>query len=126
MFQETERTRRVGELLRRELADIFLKEMDGQQFRLVSITGVSLSRDLRNATIFITSLAKDDASEEVDTLNDMKGFLRKELSRRVHLKRLPALQFKLDDSISRGMKLSSLIESVNPKDDQNPEDDQNG
>ena len=117
MYQETERTRRVGELIRREIAGILLRDLDDSQFKLISITNVSLSRDLRNATIFVTSLAKDDASEEVDALNDKKGYIRKLLSGRVYLKRLPAIKFQVDDSISRGMRLSSLIESVNPDDE---------
>ena len=114
MFQETERTRRVGELIRRELADVLLKESDDKALRMVSLTHVSLSRDLRQATVFVTSLAKDDASEEVDKLNAMRGFLRKQLSTRVYLKRLPDLKFASDDSVSRGIHLSRLIESVNP------------
>ncbi|MFT5111894.1 MAG: ribosome-binding factor A [Parasphingorhabdus sp.] len=118
MYQETERTRRVGELLRRGLADVLLREMDSRELKLISITDVSMSRDLRHAIVYVTSLAKDDANEEVKTLNEIKGFLRKQLSRRVQLKHLPSLKFELDESISRGIRLSSLIESVNKHEDE--------
>jgi ribosome-binding factor A len=118
MYQETERTRKVGGLLRKELADILLRELDDRRFRMISITQVTLSRDLKNATVFVTGLAKDDVTEEVSSLNEMKGFIRKQLSRRVYLKRLPTIQFRQDDSVSRGMRLSQLIESVNEPESQ--------
>jgi ribosome-binding factor A len=117
VYQQTERTRRVSELIKREIADILLRDVDRSDLRLVSVTAVTVSRDLRNATVFFTVLGNDDAAEEVaHELNELKGFVRKQLASRVRLKRLPDLLFRFDDSIGRGMKLSQLIDSVKPKD----------
>ncbi len=116
-YQQTERTRRVSELIKREIADILMRDMDHADLGLVSLTGVTVSRDLRNATVFFTTLDGDDAGDEVGReLNELKGFIRKQLGRRVRLKRLPDLTFRFDDSISRGMALSRLIDSVKPAD----------
>lgn len=117
MYQQTERTRRVSELLKREIADILQREVDSESLRLVSVTAVTISRDLRNATVFVTRLGSDEhAAAAVDELNEIKAFVRRELGRRVRLKRLPDLVFRFDDSIGRGMRLSKLIDSVQPKD----------
>ncbi len=114
-YQTTERTRRVSELLKREIAAILMREFE-HGGGLVSLTGVTVSRDLRNATVFFTVLGEDDAEAVARELNEAKGFIRHELGRRIHLKRLPDLVFRHDDSIRRGMKLSALIDSVQPKD----------
>lgn len=116
-YQQTERTRRVSELIKREIADILMRDVDHADLGLVSLTGVTVSRDLRNATVFFTTLDDDDAGDEVGReLNELKGFIRKQLGRRVRLKRLPDLTFRFDDSIRRGMALSRLIDSVKPTD----------
>ncbi len=123
-YQQTERTRRVSELIRREIADILMRDVDHAGLGLVSLTAVTVSRDLRNATVFFTTLDGDEAAVEVGReLNELKGFIRKQLGRRVRLKRLPDLVFRFDDSISRGMALSRLIESVKPDDSRDPNDD---
>lgn len=113
MYQQTERTRRVGELLRREIADILQKDMDRSDFRLVSLTAVTVSRDLRNATVFFTLIGKDEDSGDIaGELSHAKGFIRRQLGTRIRLKRLPDLVFRFDDSIGKGFKLSKLIDSV--------------
>lgn len=117
MYQQTERTRRVGELLKREIADIIQKEMDRGELRLVSITAVTVSRDLRNATVFFTQLGRDEDVDDVaGELNDAKGFIRRELGSRIRLKRMPDLTFRFDESIGKGFKLSRLIDDANKND----------
>jgi len=120
MYQETERTRRVSELVKREVADILLRELGDEHFRLVSVSAVTISRDLRNATVFFTCLGeKYPVSEVEQELNHAKGAIRHELGKRIRMKRVPDLVFRFDESIERGMKLSHLIDSVSAKDEQN-------
>ncbi len=113
MYQETERTRRVGALIKREVADIVLRELDDAGLRLVSVTSVTVSRDLRRATVFFTVIGKDDGRDEIAAkLNEARGFIRGRLGARVRLKRTPDLDFRFDDSVGKGFELSRLIDSL--------------
>ncbi len=113
MYQETERTRRVSELIKREVADILMRDIDDARLRLVSISAVTISRDLRNATVFFTCIDRKVSEAEVEQeLNDAKGFIRKQLGSRVRLRGVPDLLFRIDESIGRGIELSKLIDSV--------------
>ena len=113
MYQETERTRRVGELIKREIAIILLQEMDEPRFKMVSISAVTISRDLRNATIFFTCIgAKYPADELQVELNQAKRQIRYLLSSRIRLKSTTVINFRVDTSIERGIHLTQLINSV--------------
>jgi ribosome-binding factor A len=113
MYQETERTRRVGALIKREVADIILRELDDAELRLVSITGATVSRDLRRATVFFTVIGKDRAHQEIgERLNEARGFIRRRLGARVRLKRTPDLDFRFDESVGKGFEMSRLIDSL--------------
>ena len=131
-MQEIDRTRRVSELIRRELSTLIIREISDGRIRNVSINGVTVSRDLKYATIFFSSLdGNTPSSQESKTmegksnkrpppsiekvLNNAAGYLRRLLSQNVQLRITPTLVFKYDDSIQRGVEMSSLIESLNKK-----------
>ncbi len=110
---EFSRVRRVGEQIRRELADIFRREIDDQSLGLLTISGVDVSPDLKYARIYITVLDNNkDVKEAVQYLNNIAGRLRYHLSQRLSTRTTPLLQFVHDSSIEEGNRLSALIDSV--------------
>lgn len=111
MPKEFSRTRRVGEQLRRELADLIRHEIKDPRVGMVTLNAVEVARDLGHAQIYVT-LLEDDAqrrSEAVAVLNRAAGFLRRELGRRLSMRVIPHLHFQYDESVERGMRLSNLI-----------------
>ncbi|MFZ0487017.1 MAG: 30S ribosome-binding factor RbfA [Arenicellales bacterium] len=113
MPKEFSRTQRVAELIRRELAVIIAREMDDPRMRFVSVTAVQVSKDLRNAKVFVTQMKTDDDSTvDVRSLQKAAGFLRRQLASVLSLKNVPALTFVYDNSIERGVDLSRLIEKA--------------
>ena len=115
-MQEVDRTRRVSELIRRELSTLIAREVDDQRVKLVSITGVTVSRDLKQATVYVSSVEKSvSAAETEKILNHAGKYLRYLLGQHTHLRTTPALLFKYDDSIRRGVEMSTLIDSLNKK-----------
>ncbi len=114
MSKEFSRAQRVSELIRRELAGLFADEINDPRIRSVTITKVDLSRDLRNAKVYVSQL-DDDADHRaaaLHSLNRASGFLRRQLGRRLDLKVIPLLDFHYDDSIERGVALSHLIDQA--------------
>jgi ribosome-binding factor A len=113
MPKEFSRTQRVAELIRRELAVIIAREIDDPRMRFVSVTAVQVSKDLRNAKVFVTQMKTDDDSTvDVRSLQKAAGFLRRQLASVLSLKNVPALTFVYDNSIERGVDLSRLIEKA--------------
>lgn len=111
MPKEFSRMQRVSELIRRELAVIIAREMDDPRVSFVSVTAVDVSRDLRNAKVYVTQIdAAADEPLDVRALQKAAGFLRKQLADALSLKSIPALTFVYDNSIERGVDLSRLIE----------------
>ena len=111
MAKEFSRTRRVSELIRRELASIVANRLNDPRVRLVTITAVDVSKDLKHAKVFVTQLGDDDRA--LQALTKASGFLRRELSSRLTMKVSPELKFVYDHSIERGIALDDLIEEAN-------------
>ena len=115
-MHEVDRTRRVSELIRRELSTLIAREVDDQRVKMVSITSVTVSKDLKQATVYISSVDKSDSPDEIEkVLNHASKYLRYLLGQNAHLRITPGLLFKYDDSIRRGVEMSVLIDSLNKK-----------
>ncbi|MBS1269788.1 MAG: 30S ribosome-binding factor [Gammaproteobacteria bacterium] len=113
MPKEFSRTERVSELIRRELANSIAREMDDPRVRFVSVTAVDVSKDLRNAKVYVTQISTDSGPTiDIRALQKAAGFLRKQLASTLTLKTIPSLTFVYDDSIKRGVDLSRLIEQA--------------
>ncbi len=113
MARDYQRTDRVADFLRQELAVHIQQQMRDPRVAMVSITDVEVSRDLGHAKVFYTVLGKDDAQEAkevTETLNKASGFLRSQLSKDSTLRTIPTLRFAFDESVGRGRHLEALIE----------------
>jgi len=117
-----QRSDRVAEQVRRDLADLIRTELKDPRVGMVSLTAVELTPDYAHAKVFFATL-NDEHLEEVERgLKRAAGFLRRELGRRIHIHTLPELHFVYDNSIERGASMSALIERANALSDLTPED----
>lgn len=122
MPKEFSRSRRVEEQLKRLLAELVRREIKDPRVGLVTITAVEVSRDLTHAKVFFTPFAgQGDAEVALEALRHASGFLRHELRSQLRLRVTPELDFKIDESIDRGARLSSLISSAVAEDERRHE-----
>ena len=113
MKKTSQRARRVGDEIQRDLAELLRTEVKDPRVGPVTITAVEVSADLSHAKIFVTHLAgREHADTAVTALQHTAGFLRSALARRLRLYTVPQLHFAYDDSIENGMKLSQLIDDA--------------
>jgi ribosome-binding factor A len=111
--RHSQRARRVGDEIQRELAEILRDGLKDPRVGRVTITAVEVSADLSHAKVFITHLAgREHADEAVRALQHTAGFLRSELGHRMKLYSVPQLHFAYDDSIESGLRLSQLIDEA--------------
>ena len=110
----THRVEQVNKLLRREISDLLQRQIkDPRLGSFVAITDVSTSHDLRHAKAFVSCIGdKKEKQEILSVLAGASGFFRKELAKRLKLRRIPELSFHWDDSIERGVRLLELIDKV--------------
>lgn len=117
MSKEFSRTRRVGEQMQRELAQLIQREVKDPRLGMVTVSGVDVSRDYSSAKVYITVLGENTNPEQtLAILNKVSGFLRHELGQRMVLRTIPALTFHYDESVERGSELSRLIDEAVSKD----------
>ena len=112
-MQGVDRSRRVGQQIRKELAAIIASDYSGEGLGILSITAVKLSKDLRHARVFVTALgARDSDQWVIGFLKAHAPELRHELSQRTNLRRTPDLAFEYDESIAYGAKMSRLLNQI--------------
>jgi ribosome-binding factor A len=108
------RIERVNSLIRQEISDLIQHQAkDPRLSRLVSVTEVSTSADLKYARVFISGIcSREERKETLSVLAAAAGFLRNELAHRLRLRHIPELDFRWDDSIEKGAHLLELIDRV--------------
>ena len=105
------RSERTSKLIQREISGLREREVnDPRLSRLISVTEVTISPDLKHAKVFVSTLGSEINKEDMLAgFNNASGFLRKELALHLKLKYTPQLSFHYDDSIERGARLLKLI-----------------
>jgi ribosome-binding factor A len=107
------RTNRMGDLVRAELSDLLLRHVQDPRIKLVSLTSVEVSPDMRRASIRVSVLGTEEQRQEaMDGLQHARGFLRTELSRRLRTRVTPELVFELDRGAEHSQRISDLLESL--------------
>lgn len=114
-MQPYKRTQRLNILLREEIADIIMKKVKDPRLGFTTVTDVELSTDLKIAKVYISIMDENDAELSMDILNSAKGLIRNEISKRVRIKHIPNLEFKIDKSAERGGRIDQLLRQIKEK-----------
>lgn len=115
-MEEGKRQRQVAGVLQEELNKVFqhlnLTMMDGG---MVSISSVKVTPDLLEARIYISLFQIKDQSAAMKRLDDKAWEIKKELAAAVknQLRRIPVLQFYLDDRLDYVFKMEEVFEKLN-------------
>jgi len=113
----TERMRRVNESVRAVVAEA-LSDLQDPRIGLVTVTGVSVSPDLREATVYVSVLGNEKKrTATLAGLESAHAVVQARLGRELRLKRTPHLTFEYDPSVEHGVRMTKLIDEVAPDDD---------
>jgi len=106
-----ERIERISEEIKREISDIIQNELkDPRLSKLISITEVNVTKDLRYAKVYVSVMgSEEEKANSLEGLKSAAGFIRREIGRRVQLRYTPEIHFELDNSIERGAYITKLI-----------------
>jgi len=114
MPREFARSDRVAQTINRQLAMILRTKVKDERVRSLTITEVEVTKDLRQAKIFLTSMSDEnlDIDATMTAVDNASGFIRGKLASVIEMRHCPNLIFVYDNSISEGAKMSALIDKA--------------
>lgn len=109
------RMRRVDEAVRAVLSDAIAKDLQDPRVGFVTVTGVKTSPDLRHARVYVSVLGDDRTrADSLEGLRSAHGFLQGVIASELTLRHTPTLTFEYDESIDRGIRITELLDEVEP------------
>ena len=108
----SQRQLRVGELVKQNLGELFIRneaKIPSINSKMVTVTEVRMTPDLKTARVYVIPLGGIDMKETVRVLTDYSHLVRKALSKRLDIKFLPKLTFVEDNSFEYAEKIEKLI-----------------
>ena len=107
------RATRVADLIMADISDILLKDVGDPRIKCVTITGVKLTDDLRLAKVYFVEMGKDKCDPQIKiALQKARGFVKKELGKRLKLRHVPDLMFIIDESFAYGSRIDRLLAEI--------------
>jgi ribosome-binding factor A len=118
-MEEGKRQKQVASVLQQELNDIFVRlGLNMMDNGMVSIANVKVTPDLLEARIYLSLFQVADTNATLKKIEDRAWEIKRELSDRVkhQLRRIPILQFYLDDTLDYVFKMEELFKTIHPSD----------
>ena len=115
----SQRQLRVGELVKQNLGELFLRneaKIPTINCKLVTVTEVRMTPDLKTARVYVIPLGGIDTKETVKILTEYSHLVRKALSKRLVIKFLPRLTFVEDNSFEYAEKIEKIIKKIKKND----------
>lgn len=119
------RAQRISDRIFEELSTLLILEVSDPRLAGVSVTHVSVDRELAYANIYVSSLEGSEASQEIlDGLKHAAGFLRRQMAQRIQLRSFPRLRFYWDQIPERADHIDKLLDSLSNSDQQTSLDEE--
>ena len=111
----TERTVQLGSVLQQAIQQVILRGLNDPRVRgLISITKVEVLPDLSEARVFVSVLPQEHAVLTVRALGHAAGHIQAKIAPHLNIKRLPRLQFRVDDSLKKQARLDAALAQDRP------------
>ncbi len=112
------RSERVSRHIRNTLAEILRRHVKDPRLRLVTITSVDVSPDLRQAKIYFATTGDEKKIKSVqEGFNKARPYIKKLLGQELGLRYMPDIRFYYDDSLDYGARMEELFRSIGEADE---------
>lgn len=114
-IRRVNRAQRVSHEIQRKISVIIQQKINDPRIGDPTISAVQISKDLKNATVFITFIDKENLEEiqsSIMVLQQASSFIRFLLAQSIKLRVVPLLWFKYDTSLIKGVRLCNLISKL--------------
>ena len=114
---------RLAEDMKREVISVISTMKDPRlQGGLLTVMRVEVTPDLDVAKVHVSMMGSQGAAEAVSALNKGAGYVRTEISRRMHIRKAPRVVFVADDGAAYAAHINQLLSQLHEKDDTKEED----
>lgn len=108
------RTEKVGEQILRMIADLLMEKVRDPRIEGVTLTGVNLSNDLKQARVFFSIIGQQrEINDALTGLESAKGYIKKQMGLRSRLRYVPDIVFEYDSTLETGDRIEKLIKKIN-------------
>jgi len=109
----TQRPERVQEALRQEISKIVQNEVKDPRLGFITITRVELTKDLRYAKIFFSTLGESREKHlALKGLNHAKGYIKTLVADKIKLRFVPELDFRIDDTLEHTKQIYDILNKL--------------
>ena len=123
---EGKRSEKVADLIQKEISQMLLKSVKDPRIGFVTITRVTVSEDCRFAKVYFSVAGTlGERENSMKGLDSAKGYVRKELGRRIRLRYTPEILFQFDPSIEYAIHMEELIQSIHQEKEPNGNEEGN-
>lgn len=106
---------RLGDQILKEIAQVLLEKVKDPRVRGVTMTGIRLSNDLRQARVYYSVIGTKSRVETAQAgMESAKGFIKREIGLRLALRYIPEMTFCYDSSLEDGSHMERLLEKLKP------------
>lgn len=113
------RISRVASMMKDELSIIINRELKDPRVPFVTITNVELTRDTKQATVFVSIISVNETHTDPDlmkqvleALREAKGFIKKQLAAVMQLRFMPDLLFKEDKGLENTLRVNEILKQL--------------
>jgi ribosome-binding factor A len=123
MIMGENRIERIANLIKKEVAEMLIREVKDPRIGMVTITGATVSKDLRIAHIYYSVLGSEkQIQDSAIGLRQATKFIQREIGRRIRMRYTPAIDFQFDHSLEYGSHIDKILKDLSvPKEEDIPE-----
>lgn len=108
----SQRIKKINELIKRTLGKIILKEFEAPEDVLVTITRVETTSNLIESKVFISIIPKKKEEKVIASLRKCVYYIQQELNKKLNIRIVPKIIFKIDESIEKAVKVKKLLDKI--------------
>jgi len=108
------RVQRIGHTIQKAIGDILLNETTDPRLKFVSVAHVEMTKDVQNALVFVSLLSDEPAKAKaaLDALESAKGYIKSLLSKRIALKFMPDLKFRIHEGARHAADIDRILRDL--------------
>lgn len=113
----------MADLIRKEVSELFVKTVKDPRIGMITITRVTVTPDCRLARIYFSVPGSiEDREKSIQGIDSAKGYIRRELAKRLNLRYTPEILFQFDPSIEYAIHIEEVIQSLKKAEENRDED----
>ena len=108
----SKRILKINDLVRATVSDILLKDLSFKDGVFVTIAKVDTTPDLRYTRVFISIFPEKETGYVIKTLEHEIFHIQGKLNKKLHMKPLPKIEFKIDATESKADEIEKLLKQI--------------